>query len=110
MPGHHHDDDDDKGKGKPGTGGAAARGGGSTTDQLVAAARSITLLSSQIEGILSTTNTVKVFNRWGQLVFETNNYRNNWGAVGVPEGTYFYEVIVDRHDEPYTGHLTILRN
>jgi hypothetical protein len=54
MPGHHHDDDDDKGKGKPGTGGAAARGGGSTTDQLVAAARSITLLSSQIEGILST--------------------------------------------------------
>ncbi len=64
----------------------------------------------EIEGILSTTNTVKVFNRWGQLVFETNNYRNNWGAVGIPEGTYFYEVIVDRHDEPYTGHLTILRN
>ena len=64
----------------------------------------------EIEGILSTTNTVKVFNRWGQLVFEMNNYRNNWGAVGIPEGTYFYEVIVDRHDEPYTGHLTILRN
>ncbi|HRF82247.1 MAG TPA: gliding motility-associated C-terminal domain-containing protein, partial [Flavobacteriales bacterium] len=63
-----------------------------------------------IEGILSTTNTVKVFNRWGQVVFEANNYRNNWAASGVPEGTYYYEVIVDRHDKPYTGHLTILRN
>lgn len=63
-----------------------------------------------IEGILSTTNTVKVFNRWGQVVFEANNYRNNWAASGVPEGTYYYEVIVDRHDTPYTGHLTILRN
>lgn len=64
----------------------------------------------EIEGILSTTNTVKVFNRWGQVVFEANNYRNNWGGSNVPEGTYFYEVIVDRRDEPYTGHLTILRN
>lgn len=64
----------------------------------------------EIEGILSTTNTVKVFNRWGQVVFEANNYRNNWGAADIPAGTYFYEVIVDRRDEPYTGHLTILRN
>lgn len=62
-----------------------------------------------IEGILSTTNTVKVFNRWGQVVFEANNYRNNWAASGIPEGTYFYEVVVDRHDKPYTGHVTILR-
>ena len=63
-----------------------------------------------IEGITSTTNTVKVFNRWGQVVFEANNYRNNWAAIDVPDGTYFYEVVVDRHDKPYTGHVTILRN
>ncbi len=52
MPGHHDDDDD---KGKPGTGGGhrAPTTSATTTDQLVAAARSITLLSSQIEGILS---------------------------------------------------------
>lgn len=62
-----------------------------------------------IEGITSTTNTVKVFNRWGQVVFEANNYRNNWAAIDVPDGTYFYEVVVDRHDKPYTGHVTILR-
>lgn len=63
-----------------------------------------------IDGILSTQNTVKVFNRWGQLVFDAKNYRNTWSANGVPDGTYYYEVLVDRDPEPRTGHLTILRN
>lgn len=62
-----------------------------------------------IEGILSTTNTVRIFNRWGQIVFEANNYRNNWTASGVPDGTYFYEVTVPREPVPLTGSLTILR-
>lgn len=64
----------------------------------------------EIEGILSTTNTVRIFNRWGQVVYEAKNYRNTWNATGVPEGTYYYEVLVDKHEKPYTGHVTILRN
>ncbi len=63
-----------------------------------------------IEGIQFTTNTVKVYNRWGQLVLDTPNYRNTWRASDLPDGTYFYEITVDRHDTPYTGHVTILRN
>jgi len=63
-----------------------------------------------IEGILYVSNTVKIFNRWGQEVFTANNYRNQWGGDDLPDGTYFYEVKVARRDEPYTGHLTILRN
>ena len=63
-----------------------------------------------IEGIQYTTNTTKVFNRWGQIVYETSNYRNNWKAIDIPDGTYFYEIVVDRHEKPYTGHVTILRN
>jgi len=63
-----------------------------------------------IDGILSTQNTVKIFNRWGQVVFEATNYRNNWSASGIPDGTYFYEVIVPREPKPLTGHVTILRN
>src|SRR5690606_23493129 len=61
-----------------------------------------------IEGIQYTKNTVKVYNRWGQVVFEANNYRNNWRAQDIPDGTYFYVIIVERHEEPYIGHLTIL--
>ncbi|MBX2971526.1 MAG: choice-of-anchor L domain-containing protein [Flavobacteriales bacterium] len=63
----------------------------------------------EIEGILHTTNTLKVFNRWGQVVYEAKNYRNTWTAMDVPDGTYYYEVVVDRHEKPYAGHVTILR-
>ncbi len=63
-----------------------------------------------IEGILGTTNTVRVFNRWGQIVFEASNYRNTWAATDVSDGTYFYEVKVNSSPEPYTGHVTILSN
>ncbi|MBL7952590.1 MAG: gliding motility-associated C-terminal domain-containing protein [Flavobacteriales bacterium] len=62
-----------------------------------------------IEGIVSTENTVKVFNRWGQVVFEAKNYRNTWNATDVPDGTYFYEVLTARATEALTGHVTILR-
>lgn len=53
---------------------------------------------------------MRIFNRWGQVVYEAKNYRNTWNATGVPEGTYYYEVLVDKHEKPYTGHVTILRN
>jgi len=47
------------------------------------------------------TTDVKIFNRWGALVFEANNYQNDWngkakssigGADTVPNGTYYYIV------------------
>ena len=61
-----------------------------------------------IEG-LGTRNTVKIFNRWGNIVLDANNYRNNWTASDVPDGTYFYEVLMEKKKDPYTGYLTILR-
>ena len=63
-----------------------------------------------IEGILGTSNTVKIFNRWGQVVFEANQYRNQWDGDEVSDGTYFYEVVVQGEPKPFTGHLTILNN
>lgn len=63
-----------------------------------------------IDGIAYANNTLRVFNRWGQLVYETKNYRNNWNGGDSPDGTYYYELIVERKSKPYTGHVTILRN
>jgi len=63
-----------------------------------------------IDGLHRSKHTVTVYNRWGQAIFESNNYNNNWRAVGVPDGTYFYEIISDRSTEPVTGTLTILGN
>lgn len=42
-------------------------------------------------------NQLLIFNRWGQLIYETTNYKNNWGGenlnkpnVKYTNGTYYY--------------------
>lgn len=62
-----------------------------------------------IGGLGTRPNTVKLFNRWGKLVLDAKNYRNTFVANDVPDGTYFYEIVVEGKGEPMTGHLTILR-
>lgn len=64
----------------------------------------------EIEGILYVSNTLRIYNRWGQEVYSATNYRNQWKGGDLPDGTYYYEVAVNRNDKKYTGHLTILRN
>ncbi len=63
-----------------------------------------------IQGILASRSTVRIFNRWGQVVFEQVNYQNNWAAADLPDGTYFYEVKVDSKPDPYVGNVTVLKN
>jgi len=60
-----------------------------------------------IEGITGVPNQLTVYNRWGMVVFEATNYRSNWKAVDISDGTYYYVLEVQGHD-PYTGHVTIL--
>ncbi len=39
-------------------------------------------------------NQLLIFNRWGDLIYETDNYQNDWDGthrgIAVPDGTYFY--------------------
>src|SRR5690606_35955650 len=35
-------------------------------------------------------NDIVIFNRYGDHVFETENYQNDWDAPGQVAGTYFY--------------------
>lgn len=63
-----------------------------------------------ISGLGRSGGAVKVFNRWGNLVYESGHYGNNWKARDLPDGTYFYEVIDGRTGDRFTGHLTILAN
>ncbi|MFK7771449.1 MAG: gliding motility-associated C-terminal domain-containing protein [Saprospiraceae bacterium] len=41
-------------------------------------------------------NQVRVYNRWGNLIFNQQNYQNNWDGTWnggrVPQGTYFYMI------------------
>ncbi len=34
---------------------------------------------------------LSVFNRWGKLVYQNDDYRNDWAAKNLDSGTYFFE-------------------
>jgi gliding motility-associated-like protein len=55
---------------------------------------------------------VKIYNRWGELVFETNDYNNQWAGTRnneqLPDGVYFYSIKCSNSDE-YTGEINLLR-
>jgi len=56
---------------------------------------------------------LKVFNRWGDLVYETDSYRNDWGGTyngnPLPNGTYFYLLQMDTKGDAMQGYFTIVR-
>ncbi len=51
-------------------------------------------------------STLAVFNRWGEIVYESSDYQNNWGPTNLTDGTYFYIVTIPGHD-PYTSTLNV---
>jgi len=58
-------------------------------------------------------NAVKIVNRWGDIVFQTNNYQNDWdgnyGGGNLPAGTYYYILDVGGQWGILKGDVTILR-
>ncbi len=40
---------------------------------------------------------VTIFNRWGNKVYESQDYQYDWDGDGVEAGIYYYEVSVDDH-------------
>ena len=71
-------------------------------------------LVSCLNGIEYFNFEMKIYNRWGQIVFVTNDKNQFWDGTyngkNLPIGTYYY--IIDLGDEsvkPFTGPITILR-
>ena len=54
-------------------------------------------------------SSLKIFNRWGELVFESAAYNNDWGAKNLALGLYYYEIWSPCLLETYTGWLKILQ-
>ncbi len=54
-----------------------------------------------------------VYNRWGNLVFETAGYQNNWigdwDGKDLPDGTYFYMLDLGDGNKPLSGYVQINR-
>ncbi len=58
--------------------------------------------------------TIHIFNRWGNLIYKSDNYQNDWdgtsrkalGSSGsLPTGTYFYVVKIVDNDKQYKGNV-----
>jgi gliding motility-associated-like protein len=41
-------------------------------------------------------HTLELFNRWGGLLFSTDNYKQDWDGEGLPAGTYYYRLQANR--------------
>lgn len=66
-------------------------------------------------------NVVKIYNRWGNLVYEVTGYNNadqawtgeaNVSTLGdstVPDGTYFYVINLGDGTPPRTGYVVLVR-
>lgn len=61
---------------------------------------------SQIAGC-----TVTIYNRWGQPVYTTNDYHNEWAGTKdsepLPDGVYYYSIICS--NEEYKGTINLFR-
>ncbi|WP_185152799.1 PKD domain-containing protein [Fulvivirga aurantia] len=47
------------------------------------------------EIISSTQEDLRIYNRWGRLVYESDDYQDDWTAEEVPGGVYYYEVDIE---------------
>jgi hypothetical protein len=50
-----------------------------------------------------------VFNRWGRIVYKSDDYQNDWDGGNLPDATYFYvlECIGEYDNHRYQGSVTI---
>ncbi len=62
-----------------------------------------------IVGINGNCWTIMVYNRWGKLVYEEENYANNYSPSDLPDGTYFYRFLNNNQDFEYKGYLEVYR-
>jgi len=55
-------------------------------------------------------NTLVIFNRWGEKVYEVDNYQNDWQGENLVDGIYFYVLKChgEHGDDVYKGSVMIL--
>lgn len=55
---------------------------------------------------------LNIYNRWGNEVYHSENYTNDWNGKGLNTGTYFYVLKIkepDGHEAAYKGWIELMR-
>lgn len=58
-------------------------------------------------------NEIVIFNRYGDHVFQMIDYKNNWSATGLSDGTYFYTIKVfdaQNVQKSFKGWIQVIRS
>lgn len=62
-----------------------------------------------IKGLQAYPNSdIVIYNRWGNEVYASSSYQNNWGAENHPDGVYFF-VLKLNNGETLKGDITVIR-
>lgn len=67
-----------------------------------------------VKGIDKVPNKVRIFTRWGNTVYETKDYNNDWAGTGpngsdLPDDTYYYVIELTELGEKYSGYFELKR-
>ena len=52
---------------------------------------------------------LRIFSRWGKLVYENDGYQNDWSGEGLASGVYYYEVTLPDESTTCTGWVHLMR-
>ena len=55
------------------------------------------------------TYSIEIFNIWGDKVYQSDNYKNDWDGGNLPTGTYYYVVKFSETLSDKSGYLTLWR-
>ncbi|MGZ4118795.1 MAG: gliding motility-associated C-terminal domain-containing protein, partial [Bacteroidia bacterium] len=53
---------------------------------------------------------LSIYNRWGNIVYFSSAYNNDWNGDGCCDGTYYYILNDPKNDKTYKGFIEILRS
>lgn len=51
---------------------------------------------------------LRIYNRWGNIVYDNPDYKNDWAAPGVSDGVYYFVLVVPDLPEPKAGFVHVM--
>jgi gliding motility-associated-like protein len=63
----------------------------------------------KVRGLVSEEHQLRIFSRWGTLVYETNSYKNDWNAKDTSDGIFYYLLKHNQTGKIYKGWLEVVK-
>ncbi|MGZ3864152.1 MAG: nidogen-like domain-containing protein [Bacteroidia bacterium] len=54
-------------------------------------------------------NKIWIYNRWGKLLYQSNDYKNDWSGKEYVDGTYYYILQVPDKKKTFKNFFTLIR-